>query len=197
MSGGIGKSSTRRPVEPPHRNGLRELHAIVEPARRGIRYLEWLTWLSRLQSLQFVLFLSALPLLFLIYVLLQFVLLWDFHVASALSWWRKRFGRPIDEALRRGTDRSHFVAGIDRRRASRLDVRSNPPRRRPHSRSSRLGASAASSGDVCAERRFRRTAGTVMLITGSNMSGKSTLLRAVGTNVVLRKRGGRSVRDRS
>ena len=33
-------------------------------------------------------------------------------------------------------------------------------------------------------------AGTFLLVTGSNMSGKSTLLRAVGTNVVLAQAGG-------
>lgn len=32
--------------------------------------------------------------------------------------------------------------------------------------------------------------GTVLLVTGSNMSGKSTLLRAIGTNVVLAQAGG-------
>ena len=33
-------------------------------------------------------------------------------------------------------------------------------------------------------------AGTVLLVTGSNMSGKSTLLRAMGTNVALAQAGG-------
>jgi DNA mismatch repair ATPase MutS len=33
-------------------------------------------------------------------------------------------------------------------------------------------------------------AGTFLLVTGSNMSGKSTLLRAIGTNVVLAQAGG-------
>jgi ABC-type cobalamin transport system ATPase subunit len=33
-------------------------------------------------------------------------------------------------------------------------------------------------------------AGTVLLVTGSNMSGKSTLLRAIGTNVTLAQAGG-------
>src|SRR5262249_28086646 len=33
-------------------------------------------------------------------------------------------------------------------------------------------------------------AGTFLLVTGSNMSGKSTLLRAIGTNIVLAQAGG-------
>ena len=33
-------------------------------------------------------------------------------------------------------------------------------------------------------------AGTVLLVTGSNMSGKSTLLRSLGANLVLAQAGG-------
>ena len=33
-------------------------------------------------------------------------------------------------------------------------------------------------------------AGTVLLVTGSNMSGKSTLLRAIGLNAILAETGG-------
>ena len=32
--------------------------------------------------------------------------------------------------------------------------------------------------------------GTFLLVTGSNMSGKSTLLRAIGVNIVLAQAGG-------
>ncbi len=81
---------------------LAALHGAVVRAKRGIRLLERLTWLSRFQNLKFALiFASSVPLLFLflLYVFLQFVLLWDFHLAGALSAWRRRFGSSIDEAL--------------------------------------------------------------------------------------------------
>ena len=79
-----------------------ELHVTVARARHGIRSLERLTWLSRAQNLKFALLFAASPpvfFLFLLYVALQFVCLWDFHVAGALSTWRRRFGPSIDESL--------------------------------------------------------------------------------------------------
>ena len=65
---------------------LAALHAEATRARQGIRWLGRLTWLSRFQNLRFALiFMASVPLflLFMIYVFLQFVLLWDFHVAGA------------------------------------------------------------------------------------------------------------------
>ncbi|HVL69027.1 MAG TPA: hypothetical protein VM364_17350 [Vicinamibacterales bacterium] len=119
---------------------------------------------------------------------IQAATLWDFHCLFALERWRRRTGRraagwfdaagEIDALACLATLASDHprwgfpVLGDDRR----------------------VVASALGHPLLPDDRRVPNDVevgppGTVLLITGSNMSGKSTLLRAIGVNVVLAQSG--------
>jgi len=174
----------------PSTAGLAELHATIARAQQGIRLLDWLALLGSLQSLRFVILLSSMPLLFLVYILLQFVLLWDFHVASALSWWRRRYGSAIEEALR-ATGQLEAVSSL----ASLADEHPDWTFAQIRTDGVRiLEAKGLGHPLIPPERCVRNDVscgppGSLLVVTGSNMSGKSTLLRAIGTNVVLAQAG--------
>jgi hypothetical protein len=121
--------------------------------------------------------------------LIQALTLWDFHVLRALERWRASAGSHA---------RTWMIA------VGELDALSALA-------TARHDNSAWCVPDVSAEPIFRAEAlghpliaearrvpndvqvgppGTLLLITGSNMSGKSTLLRAIGLNLVLAQAGG-------
>ncbi|HEX5077163.1 MAG TPA: hypothetical protein VFW03_28390 [Gemmatimonadaceae bacterium] len=124
------------------------------------------------------------------HVVLQLLGLWDVHVAVALEQWQATSGSHardwLDalgeaEALAALATLAHdnpawvmpdFVDGPARIEARALG---HPL----------LNDAARVSNDVTVG-----PPGTFLLVTGSNMSGKSTLLRAIGTNVVLAQAGG-------
>jgi ABC-type multidrug transport system fused ATPase/permease subunit len=172
---------------------LCELHGVVGQAKRGIRLLERLTWLSRFQNLKFALiFFASVPLffLFLLYVFLQFVLLWDFHVAGALSAWRRQFASAIDEALQ-AVGQLEALASLAAVAAEHPDwtfaeIRTDDAR---IVEAAGIGHPLLPPGSCVRNDVSVGPPGSVLLVTGSNMSGKSTLLRSLGTNVVLAQMG--------
>jgi ABC-type multidrug transport system fused ATPase/permease subunit len=172
---------------------LADVHATVARAKQGIRLLERLIWLSRFQNLKFALIFAAsvpLLLLFLLYVFLQFVLLWDFHVAGALSAWRRRFGTAIDEALG-AVGQLEAISSL----AAVADEHPDWTFAQIRTDGARMIEAEGIghpllSPDSCVRNDVTvGPPGSVLLVTGSNMSGKSTLLRALGTNVVLAQAG--------
>ncbi|HEY7201002.1 MAG TPA: DNA mismatch repair protein MutS [Candidatus Dormibacteraeota bacterium] len=124
------------------------------------------------------------------YLLFQTVLLWNVHVLAALERWRSRAGHRARgwmaalgelEALAALAGLAHahpawtfpdLDADADRLEATALGHPLIPP-------------AARVDNDVTLG-----PPGEVLLVTGSNMSGKSTLLRALGTNAVLAAAGG-------
>jgi DNA mismatch repair ATPase MutS len=115
--------------------------------------------------------------------------LWDFHVYFAMERWRRRSGRHVRgwiEAL----GSLAALAALARIRADepewgvpRLDASTDA-----------LQAESLGHPLIAAGRRVANDVrvgprGTLLLITGSNMSGKSTLLRAIGLNAVLAQAG--------
>jgi hypothetical protein len=119
----------------------------------------------------------------------QMLTLWDFHVHFAIERWRSRSGRHVRgwiDALG-STDALAVLAMI---RADEPDwtfprVDTGTPA---------LDAVALGHPLIPAGRRVANDVqvgplGTLLLITGSNMSGKSTLLRAIGLNTVLAQAG--------
>jgi DNA mismatch repair ATPase MutS len=119
----------------------------------------------------------------------QAVTLWDFHVYFAMERWRSRSGRHVRgwiEAL--GT--MDALAALARVRGD------EPDWAMPRVEAGAAALTATSLGHVliAGDRRVLNDvqvgpAGTILLITGSNMSGKSTLLRAIGLNTVLAQAG--------
>lgn len=120
---------------------------------------------------------------------IQLLTLWDFHWLFALERWRRRSG-------------AHARGWFDA--AGELDALSclaalahdNPEWCFPAVGSDRVyRATALGHPLIEAGRRVSNDVevgppGTVLLVTGSNMSGKSTLLRAIGVNAVLAQCGG-------
>ena len=115
----------------------------------------------------------------------QAVTLWDFYVLFALERWR-RGERPPRPWLARRPGRAR-CAGAARHRTSRQRELGGPSRSMPVDD---VTADAIGHPLIPDERRVANDVtvgprGTVLLITGSNMSGKSTLLRSIGLNIVL------------
>ena len=124
-----------------------------------------------------------------LYIPLQFVLLWDFHVLAALERWQARNGPQV---------RKWFDAlGQFEALASLASVRRDHPTWAfPEIDPDADRLSARDLGHPLLPDDSRITndvdvgpAGTLLLVTGSNMSGKSTLLRAIGVNVALAQAG--------
>jgi hypothetical protein len=120
---------------------------------------------------------------------IQALTMWDFHVHFALDRWRQRSGRHV---------RAWFDAlGSVDALATLAIVRADEPAwttPRVDAAIGTLRATALGHALLPGDRRVVNDvevgpAGTILLITGSNMSGKSTLLRAIGVNVVLAQAG--------
>jgi hypothetical protein len=122
---------------------------------------------------------------------LQLLLLWDFHTLALLERWQKDFGKSA---------RRWLVALGELEALAALGglAHDNPEWTFPEVGSQEVVAiearglghpllpdSARAPNDVTLG-----PPGTFLLVTGSNMSGKSTLLRSLGVNVVLAQAGG-------
>ena len=123
---------------------------------------------------------------------LDWLLLWDFHVAVALDGWRRTAGRAMRDWMA-------ALAEVESLAALATLSHDQPDWAFPDIDESKndvtLDAAALAhpllpNGDRVANDVTIGPPGTFLLVTGSNMSGKSTLLRAVGTNAVLAQAGG-------
>ena len=120
---------------------------------------------------------------------IQALTLWDFHVYFSLHRWRARYGRHVRGWL----DALGTVDAL----ATLAMVRADQPgwsTPRVDATAGALRAVALGHPLISDARRVVNDVevgppGTILLITGSNMSGKSTLLRAIGLNAVLAQAG--------
>ncbi|MFL6278646.1 MAG: MutS-related protein [Vicinamibacterales bacterium] len=119
---------------------------------------------------------------------IQAFTLWDFHVRFALERWRVAAGTHVRDWL-------EALAEMDCLSALATARRDNPSWTMPE-----VGEQPIIHGDalghplIADDRRVANDVtvgppGTLLLVTGSNMSGKSTLLRAIGLNIVLAQAG--------
>ena len=120
--------------------------------------------------------------------LIQALTLWDFHVVFALDRWRIRAGRHVRGWME--------AAGELDALSSLANVAfDNPAWCTPEfNGAKRFDAVALGHPLMPDDRRVPNDVqvgppGTVLVITGSNMSGKSTLLRTIGLNIVLAHAG--------
>ena len=119
----------------------------------------------------------------------QALTLWDFHLVFALDGWRRGAGSRI---------RGWFsaLADLDALSALAGARHDNPQWCVPELRERAVYAAQALGHPLIPDdRRIANDItfgppGTLLLVTGSNMSGKSTMLRAVGLNAVLAQAGG-------
>ncbi|HEX7117314.1 MAG TPA: MutS family DNA mismatch repair protein [Longimicrobiales bacterium] len=157
----------------------RSLTSDREPAHRRMRRLERIMELADLRR-------SGL-----FHFPVHAVTLWDFHVLFALERWQRASGRDARRWLDALGDAEALAAlatlAHDHPDWSFPDVADDGP----------AVFDARGLGHPLIPRRARvdndvvvGPPGTVLLVTGSNMSGKSTLLRAIGANAVLARAGG-------
>jgi hypothetical protein len=125
----------------------------------------------------------------LLHIVIQALTLWDVHLVFAMERWRTRSGRQVRGWL-------DALASVDAL-AALSAVRADEPHWAIASVDSALrdvSASAMGHPLIADDRRIVNDvrigpAGTLLFVTGSNMSGKSTLLRAIGLNIVLANAG--------
>jgi len=120
---------------------------------------------------------------------IQAFTLWDFHVLFALNRWRRVAGPHVREWM-------DAIGELDALSALAAAWRDNPAWCLPEIHdTAEFAAEALGHPLIADERRVTNDTrvgppGTLLLVTGSNMSGKSTLLRAIGLNTVLAQAGG-------
>lgn len=158
-----------------------------EAAQQGGGVLARLGELSRIAGLASI---SHSALFFLlVYLPLQLLFLYDFHVLNAMEVWQRKYGRHVGDwflalgrfealaslaqAAHDHPDWSFPQVDTDATRFDALQL-GHPL----------LPASTSVTNDVSVGPE-----GTFLLVTGSNMSGKSTLLRSIGVNAVLAEAG--------
>lgn len=150
-------------------------------ASRRLRELNRIMWLASV---------NRAPTKIIVYIPLQLFTLWDFHILGLLERWQQRHGHHVRfwfEALGQfealcslatlAHDNPHWTyPDVDGASASLVATGLGHPL---------IGDDVRVVNDV-----EIGPPETFLLVTGSNMSGKSTLLRSVGTNVVLAQAGG-------
>lgn len=157
---------------------LRDAMSAGEPAPAGVRKVAALAAWSELRT-------GAA----LLHFPIQAFTLWDFHVLFAMERWRRRSGVRVPgwiDAL--GTIDALSTLAI---------VRADEPDwaiPRIDAAADTMAGTAVGHPLIAADRRVTNDVslgppGRLLLITGSNMSGKSTLLRAIGLNAVLAQAG--------
>jgi hypothetical protein len=123
------------------------------------------------------------------HTILQLLGLWDFHVLAALERWQTESGTHARDWLAALGDAEALAAfatlAYDNPDWTMPELVSGPVRVEATGLGHPLlSAETGVSNDVSVG-----PPGTFLLVTGSNMSGKSTLLRAIGTNIVLAQAG--------
>jgi hypothetical protein len=125
-----------------------------------------------------------------LYVPIQALTLWDVHILAALERWKREGGQEARRWLEALGDAEALtsLAGL---------AYDNPdwafPALEPEGaiyRATGLGHPLLPAGLRVGNDVTIGPPGTFLLVTGSNMSGKSTLLRAIGVNAVLAQAGG-------
>ena len=126
----------------------------------------------------------------LVHAILAALVLWDVHALAWLDRWRARYGRTLRPAL-------EALGRVEALAALGTLAHDNPEWIFPEvdAHADRLTATTLGHPLIAPVIRIGNdvTVGppeTLLLVTGSNMSGKSTLLRAIGLNVVLAQAGG-------
>jgi energy-coupling factor transporter ATP-binding protein EcfA2 len=121
---------------------------------------------------------------------LQTLFLWDFHILELLERWQRRAGRHARGWLTAlgEIEAVSALAGLAFDQPAWTFPEVVPGADRLAARE--LGHPLLSDAKRVSNDVEVGPAGTFLLVTGSNMSGKSTLLRSIGLNVVLAQAGG-------
>ena len=150
--------------------------------RRTIGSLSQLVWMANLRRH---------GILFLVYLFVEFLFFWDVHVLHRLEAWKKEHGHKARDWFEDlGTWEALTALGVF--------AADHPNWVFPEVQYSENGKGCIEAVEMAhpmlGEERVANSvtvgpAGTVLLVSGSNMSGKSTLLRTIGINAVLAQMG--------
>lgn len=158
---------------------LREIDRALEGADGAVPRL---TSLARIVSL-------AIPPGAIIYYPLQLAFLWDLHVLEALEGWQAQAGARIDGWLQAlGEWEALAALSVLHRDDSGWAFATIDPSAR-EVEATALAHPLLPVGEAVANDVSVGPEGHFLFVTGSNMSGKSTLLRAIGANAVLAQAG--------
>ncbi len=166
-------------------SGLRSIQSKLrhegDDVLQHIRRLGQLTWLAGMRSNGGM---------FLVYIALEFLTFWDVHVLERLEAWQRLHG---PKARRWFLALGEWEAMLALAKLSADEPEWQFPRMRAPQEpvmveATRLGHPLLDESRVPNDVAVGPP-GTVLLVTGSNMSGKSTLLRSIGVNVVLAQMG--------
>ncbi len=166
------------PGDAPRLRSLRaSLHGNGVPAHDELRRLERLMRMSELRYNGNL------------HGIVQLLTLWDFHVLDRLEAWQSRNGQHVRTWLSSAAEVEAIasLATLAHDQPAWAFPVIDPSLDRVQARS--LGHPMLRDGiRICNDVEVGPP-GSLLLVTGSNMSGKSTLLRAIGTNVILAQAG--------
>lgn len=127
-------------------------------------------------------------LLFVLYILLQFGFLWDFHTLKSLQKWKQANGQHVRRWFE-NLGHWEVLMAISQFAVDHVEWVTPQVSELPKSEAiivcQTMGHPLLNRNDRVCNDVSVGPSGSVLLVTGSNMSGKSTLLRSLGLNVVL------------
>lgn len=119
-----------------------------------------------------------------LYMLLNIFLLWDYQCVFSLEAWRRKYGNKIRESLELiGEIESLMSLSVLTHINEEVSYPKIEHGKVPKVESSQLGHPLINSKDRVANDLVMNN--NIFIITGSNMSGKTTFLRTIGINLVL------------
>ncbi|MEQ1824629.1 MAG: hypothetical protein ABL921_01740 [Pirellula sp.] len=155
------------------------------------------TALSQLQRIMSLAGMQRSPLMFILYLLLQVSVLWDVRVLELLERWKQRYGRNTSDWL--------DAIGMMEALCSAAAIADEYPdwcypelsakeqsltSQRPLLSAEDVAHPLLTDAQRVPNSVLVEQTKPLLLVTGSNMAGKSTLLRSVGINAVLARTGG-------
>lgn len=159
------------------------LHNPNHDAQASVHSLGRLTWLANIRRN---------GMLFIPYLIFEFLFFWDVHCLDLLERWKRKHGQFVAGWFSDVGEWEALVA-LAKLAGDEPDWQF-PEVSEKKSADDCMIAGEALGHPLLNEQRVPNDVtigppGTVLLVTGSNMSGKSTLLRSVGVNVVLAQMG--------
>ncbi|MEO8271679.1 MAG: hypothetical protein ABI557_18295, partial [Aureliella sp.] len=170
----------------PHDDGLLDeiRRTATEDASCATRGFDQLLWHVRLANLQ------RDPLMYIVYLVLQLLFLWDFRVLKSLESWKTRFGSHVTAWFTALGTCEAIISGstlADENRQWAYPEPLSDPALKMSTRA--LGHPLLTDAARVENNLTLASDRPLLLVTGSNMAGKSTFLRSLGLNLLLARTG--------
>lgn len=130
--------------------------------------------------------------LYFLYLLLQYLFLWDVHILQYLNGWRARYGKCVEPWFK-SVGRWESIASLSKVARDHphwtFPEVTNQVKKQAKFVGESIGHPLLTQDQAITNSVQVGPVGSILLVTGSNMSGKSTLLRSIGLNIVLAQMG--------